>query len=283
MKPKHKVYYFRLLASSLVGILNGLLRVDPTVGISAFIFTYFLVTPLSLRIWRDELKDVGLMEIYKEAVGASLLALIMIWSLTMSFTGQGVALAVVREKGSGIYPIETLDGRHLPPGNEEMMGYSAVLLNISDHIRGAELGACLNGTSSFKMGRYYLTVDDGISLRIELKLSDPGDREILRRIIGNFSIYRNGTMVFGGNRVRMGESISMPSNGSNLSLKFSGLNDIVLEIRSPIDVPEDSPLNSFIKLKRYDSQLCLFDSTKPKIGRRTISIQGYHIVILPGG
>jgi len=283
MRPKHKVYYFRLLASSLVGILNGLLRVDPAIGISAFIFTYFLVTPLSLRIWRDELKGMGLMEIYKEAVGTSLLALIMVWSLTLSFTGQGVALAVVREKGSGIYPIETLDGRFLPPGNEEMMGYSAVLLNISDRLIDAELGACLNGASSFKMGRYYLTVDDGISLRIELKLSDPEDREILRRIVGNFSIYRNGTMVFGENKVRMGESINITSKGSNLSLKFSGLNDIILEIRSPIDVPKDSPLNSFIKLRRNDSQLCLFDSTKPKIGRRTINIHGYHIVILPGG
>ncbi len=283
MKPKHKVYYFRLLASSLVGILNGLLRVDPAIGISAFFFTYFLVTPLSLRMWREELKGMGLMEIYKEAVGASLLALIMVWSLTLSFTGQGVALAVVREKGSGIYPIETLDGRFLPPGNEEMMGYSAVLLNISDHLIDAELGACLNGASSFKMGRYYLTVDDGISLRIELKLSDPEDREILRRIVGNFSIYRNGTMVFGENKVRMGESINITSKGSNLSLKFSGLNDIILEIRSPIDVPKDSPLNSFIKLRRNDSQLCLFDSTKPKIGRRTINIRGYHIVILPGG
>ncbi len=283
MRPKHKVYYFRLLTSSLVGILNGLLRVDPTVGISAFIFTYFLVTPLSLRIWRDELKGMGLMEIYKEAIGTSFLALIIVWSLTMSFTGQGVALAVVREKGSGIYPIETLDGRYLPPGNEEMMGYSVVLLNISDHLMDAELGACLNGTSSFKMGRYYLTVGDSISLRIELKLSDPEDREILRRIIGNFSIYRNGTMVFGENKVHMGGSINITSNGSDLSLKFSGLNDIILEIRSPIDVPKDSPLNSFIKIKRSDSQLCLFDSVKPKIGRRTISIHGYHIVILPGG
>ncbi|MCC6028892.1 MAG: hypothetical protein LM591_01980 [Candidatus Korarchaeum sp.] len=283
MRPKHKIYYFRLSASSLVGILNGLLRVDPAVGLSAFIFTYFLVTPLSLRIWKDELKGMGLMEIYKEAIGSSLLALIFFWSLTMSFTGQGVALAVVREKGSGIYPIETLDGRHLPPGNEEMMGYSVVYLNISDHLRDAELGVCLNGTSSFRMGRYYLTVSDIISLRIELKPFDPGDREILRRILGDFSIYRNGTIIFGKNRAHLGESINMSSNGLNISLKFFGPNDITLEMRSPINTSKGSLLNSFIKVRSSDSQLCLFDSVKPKIGRRTISLQGYHIVILPGG
>ncbi|MCD6348190.1 MAG: hypothetical protein J7L91_01015, partial [Candidatus Korarchaeota archaeon] len=62
MNPKHKVYYFRVSVSALVGLVSGLTNAPPLEGLSLFLLAYFLVTPLSLKLWGNELKDVGLIK-----------------------------------------------------------------------------------------------------------------------------------------------------------------------------------------------------------------------------
>ncbi|MEM2810999.1 MAG: hypothetical protein QW187_04130, partial [Candidatus Korarchaeum sp.] len=236
MRPKYKVYGFRLLVSSLVGLLNGFLRLDPSIGILAFIFAYFLVTPISLRVWREELKVIGLMEIYKEAIGASILALILTWSLSMSLTGYGIAIYVVKANGSGIYPIETLDGRMLPPNNEDLFGYNAVFLTLSNStVNRVRIGACIEKREelSLRIGDYNLTLrGDELVLRTHFNISNGENRDFLRRMFGNLTIYRNGTLALGNLSLPPNTTRKLKLGTSNVSLTYRRFPELSLELRS---------------------------------------------------
>lgn len=289
MRPKYKVYSFRLLVSMLVGLLNGFLRLDPSIGILAFILAYFLVTPLSLRIWREELKGIGLMELYREAIGASILALILTWSLSMSFTGYGVMIYVVKANGSGVYPIETLDGRMLPPNNEDLFGYNVVSLtlsnNVVNHIR---IGACIERGEnlSLKMGNYDLTLrGDELVLRTHFNLSNSEDRDFLKKMFGNLTMYRNGTLVLGSLSLPLNTTRSLKLGASNVSLAYQRFPDLILELRSPLGSQQEFPVSIFLsEVVKRDSQICFFDAKDIKIGRRSFNVRDrYYVVILTGG
>lgn len=289
MRPKYKVYSFRLLASSLTGLLNGLLKADPSLGILAFILAYFLVTPISLRIWRDELKDLGLMALYKEAIGASLLALILTWSLAMSFTGQGIVIYAVRANQSGVHPIETLDGKILPPGNEELFGYNSVLLNFSNGVlKGAKLGICFEGSSDFtsRMGDYDLKLTQSeVSVSVEVDPRSSEGRELLSKLFGDLKVYRNGTLVLGNISISPGSFKELKKGASNVSLRYVGPH-LILELRSDLKTGlQEFPLNTMIsEIRRESSKLCVFDARDPKTGRRSLNVrERYYLVVMREG
>lgn len=289
MRPKYKVYSFRLLISSAVGVLNGLLRLDPSIGVLAFIFAYFLVTPLSLMIWRKELREVGLMELYREAIGASILTLILTWSLSMNLTGYGVAIYVVRADDSGIYPIETLDGRRLSPNNEELFGYNAVNLTLlNDVVNHVRIGTCSERgeRTSLRMGKYDLTLGgDELTLRTQLNLSKSEDREFLKRIFGNLTIYRNGTIALGNLSLPLNTTREMKLGASDLSLVYRGFPELILELRAPLEHQREFPVNLFLSgVTNRDSQLCVFDAREIKVGRKSFNVgDRYYVVIMVGG
>ncbi len=285
MRPKYRVYGFRLLTSSLVGILNGLLRVEPSIGILTFILAYFLVTPLSLMIWRGELKEIGLMELYKEAIGTSLLALILTWSLSMNLTGYGVVIYVVKANGSGIYPIETLDGRKLPPGNGELFGYYAVNLTLSNGVvNRVRIGACLERgeKTSLMMGNYELTFrGDELTLRTHLNLSNGEDREFLRKMFGNLTLYRNGTLALGNLSLSLNTVKEVKLGLFNLSLAYQRFPLLSLELRASLEHQREFPVNLFLSgVTDRDSQLCVFDAKDIKVGRRSFNVRDRHYVVI---
>ncbi|MEM3372045.1 MAG: hypothetical protein QXO55_05520 [Candidatus Korarchaeum sp.] len=289
MRPKYKVYGFRLLVSSLVGLLNGSLRLDPSIGILAFIFAYFLVTPISLRVWREELKVVGLMEIYKEAIGASILALILTWSLSMSLTGYGIAIYVVKANGSGIYPIETLDGRMLPPNNEDLFGYNAVFLTLSNStVNRVRIGACIEKREelSLRIGDYNLTLrGDELVLRTHFNISNGENRDFLRRMFGNLTIYRNGTLALGNLSLPPNTTRKLKLGTSNVSLTYRRFPELSLELRSALRSRQEFPVNIFLsEVLEKNSQLCFFDAKDIKIGRRSFNVRDrYYVVVLTEG
>ncbi|MEM3870421.1 MAG: hypothetical protein QXJ39_04735 [Candidatus Korarchaeum sp.] len=289
MRPKYKVYGFRLLVSSLVGLLNGFLRLDPSIGILAFIFAYFLVTPISLRVWREELKVIGLMEIYKEAIGASILALILTWSLSMSLTGYGIAIYVVKANGSGIYPIETLDGRMLPPNNEDLFGYNAVFLTLSNStVNRVRIGACIEKREelSLRIGDYNLTLrGDELVLRTHFNISNGENRDFLRRMFGNLTIYRNGTLALGNLSLPPNTMRKLKLGTSNVSLTYRRFPELSLELRSALRSQQEFPVNIFLsEVLEKNSQLCFFDAKDIKIGRRSFNVRDrYYVVVLTEG
>lgn len=289
MRPKYKVYGFRLLVSSLVGLLNGFLRLDPSIGILAFIFAYFLVTPISLRVWREELKVIGLMEIYKEAIGASILALILTWSLSMSLTGYGIAIYVVKANGGGIYPIETLDGRMLPPNNEDLFGYNAVFLTLSNStVNRVRIGACIEKREelSLRIGDYNLTLrGDELVLRTHFNISNGENRDFLRRMFGNLTIYRNGTLALGNLSLPPNTTRKLKLGTSNVSLTYRRFPELSLELRSALRSQQEFPVNIFLsEVLEKNSQLCFFDAKDIKIGRRSFNVRDrYYVVVLTEG
>ncbi|MEM1984502.1 MAG: hypothetical protein QXR35_00090 [Candidatus Korarchaeum sp.] len=289
MRPKYKVYGFRLLVSSLVGLLNGFLRLDPSIGILAFIFAYFLVTPISLRVWREELKVIGLMEIYKEAIGASILALILTWSLSMSLTGYGIAIYVVKANGSGIYPIETLDGRMLPPNNEDLFGYNTVFLTLSNStVNRVRIGACIEKREelSLRIGDYNLTLrGDELVLRTHFNISNGENRDFLRRMFGNLTIYRNGTLALGNLSLPPNTTRKLKLGTSNVSLTYRRFPELSLELRSALRSQQEFPVNIFLsEVLEKNSQLCFFDAKDIKIGRRSFNVRDrYYVVVLTEG
>lgn len=289
MRPKYKVYGFRLLVSSLVGLLNGFLRLDPSIGILAFIFAYFLVTPISLRVWREELKVIGLMEIYKEAIGASILALILTWSLSMSLTGYGIAIYVVKANGGGIYPIETLDGRMLPPNNEDLFGYNTVFLTLSNStVNRVRIGACIEKREelSLRIGDYNLTLrGDELVLRTHFNISNGENRDFLRRMFGNLTIYRNGTLALGNLSLPPNTTRKLKLGTSNVSLTYRRFPELSLELRSALRSQQEFPVNIFLsEVLEKNSQLCFFDAKDIKIGRRSFNVRDrYYVVVLTEG
>lgn len=289
MRPRYKVYSFRLLVSSIVGALNGLMRLDTSIGILVFIFAYFLVTPLSLRIWRNELKGLGLMGLYKEAIGTSILALILAWSLSMSFTGCGVMIYVVKANGSGIYPIETLDGRMLPPNNEELFGYNAVSLTLSDDVVDrVRVGVCaeVGRDLSLRVGNYNLTLrGKDLLLRVDFNLSIGEDRDLLKRVFGNLTVHRNGTLSLGNVSLPLNSTKLLKLGVSDVSITYRTFPKLTLELRASLESQQGFPINLFLsEISEKDSLLCLFDAKDIKTGRRSFNVKDrYYVVVLTRG
>lgn len=291
MKPQHKVYYFRIALASLVGLASGIIRLSPLEGLSLFLLAYFLVTPLSLRLWGQELRNTGLMKLYREALGSSFLALLLTWTLVMNLVGSGVPVYVVRASQSGIYPIQTVDGRVAGPEDRLLAGYNAVLLNISN--RGIEdiyVGSYAKaaGVTEIELGNTKVRIsrsNDEILLRGEYDLSNGIDSMRMRNLLGNITIFLNGTLIFNvSHRLNPGESEVIKSGSSVIKVSYKAPRILAVEINSTKGNLSAYPVSVFIRsIQEEGGFIFVFDSIRPVWRTRTARVDDSYLVVLPSG
>ncbi len=288
MEARHKVYYFRVLIASLAGLASGLAGLSSMEGLSLFILVYFLVTPISLRLWGDELKDTGLMKLYREAIGSSFLAFLLVWVLVINLMGMGVSIYVVRASGSGIYPIQTLDGRTVGPDERPLAGYNAVFINVSKgKIKDIYVGTYAK--KSYEMTELYLDnteikIWSNGTLLIEGSYNISSNRDLTRmkKLFGNLTLYRNGTLVLNGTKMRIGESAKLTLGNITINVLYKNKGTIHLKFISSIDKISKYPTSVFISfVKEKGNYIYIFDSLKPVWKTRTARVDESYLVVLP--
>ncbi len=289
MKPKHKVYYFRVALSSLVGLVSGIAGLTPMEGLSLFLLAYFLVTPISLKLWRDELKDTGLMKLYREALGSSFLALLLIWTLVINLMGPGVPIYVVRASQSGIYPIQTIDGRTVGPDERPLAGYNAVSLKLSgQNIEDIYVGsyAKKRDVTKIMLGHTEITLSgDKIRLSGIYNLSIESDYRRMSRLLGNITMFINGTLIVNETmKLNPGESQRLTYNSTVMEVFHAVPGLLSIEINSTRDEIAEYPVSIFISsIEERNGFIFVFDSVKPFWKTRTARVDDSYVVILPPG
>ncbi len=289
MKPKHKVYYFRIALSSLVGLVSGIAGLTPMEGLSLFLLAYFLVTPLSLKLWGDELKDIGLMKLYREALGSSFLALLLIWTLVINLVGPGVPIYVVRTSQSGIYPIQTIDGRTVGPNDRPLAGYNAVSLKLSGHnIQDIYVGsyARTGDVTRVVLGHTEVTLSKGeIHLSGVYNLSIESDYKRMSELLGNITMFVNGTLIVNGTmKLNPGESRRLSYNSTMMEVSYTAPGLLSVEINSTRDKIAEYPISVFISfIEEKEGYIFVFDSVKPFWKTRTARVDDSYVVVLPPG
>ncbi len=290
MKPKHKVYYFRVALSSLVGLVSGIAGLSPMEGLSLFLLAYFLVTPISLKLWGSKLRDAGLMKLYREALGSSFMALLLVWTLAINLAGSGVVIYVVRTSQSGIYPIQTVDGRVVGPDERPLAGYNAVMLNLSGrNIKDIYVGSYARASSETEVVLGHTKVrlsGTSVHLEGEYNLSIKSDYERMKRLLGNLTVYINGTLVINGTvRLAPGESHMAVHGPTVMVVENSAPGTLTVEINSTREAISSYPLSVFISsVHEKDEHLFVFDAVKPFWKTRTARVDdNSYVVILPPG
>ncbi len=290
MEARHKVYYFRVLISSLAGLASGLIGLTSIEGLSLFLLTYFLVTPVSLRLWGNELKDTGLIKLYKEAVGSSFLAFLLVWVLVINLMGLGVSIYVVRTSSSGIYPIQTLDGRTVGPDERPFAGYNAVFLNVSNgKIKDIYVGTYAK--KSYETTQLYLSntkikLWNNGTLLIEgsYNLSSDRDSIRIRKLFKNVTLYRNGTLILDGAKLSLGDSKSFTLGNITINVLYNSKDTIHLKLISRKDKVTEYPTSVFISLiEEKGNYIYVFDSLKPIWKTRTARVDESYLIVLPSG
>ncbi|MDK2383305.1 MAG: hypothetical protein QI199_00665 [Candidatus Korarchaeota archaeon] len=289
MKPKHKVYYLRVALLSLVGLVSGIAGLTPMEGLSLFLLAYFLVTPLSLKLWGDELKDLGLMKLYREALGSSFLALLLIWTLVINLMGPGVPIYVVRASQGGIYPIQTIDGRIVGPGERPLAGYNAVYLKLTDHnIEDIYIGSYAKKGDLTKviLGRTEVTLSKGeIHISGVYNLSIGSDYKRMSKLLGNITIFVNGTLVINGTmKLNPGETKEFTYNSTMMEVSHTAPGVLDVEIDSTRGRITEYPVSVFISsIEEKEGYIFVFDSVKPFWKTRTARVDDSYVVVLPPG
>ena len=289
MKPKHKVYYFRVALSSLVGLASGIAGLTPMEGLSLFLLAYFLVTPLSLKLWGDELKDIGLMKLYREALGSSFLALLLIWTLVINLVGPGVPIYVVRASQSGIYPIQTIDGRTVGPNDRPLAGYNAVSLKLSGHnIQDIYVGsyARTGDVTRVVLGHTEVTLSKGeIRLSGVYNLSIESDYRRMSELLGNITMFMNGTLIINETmKLNPGGSRKLTYNSTVMEVSYTAPGLLSVEINSTREKIAEYPVSVFISsIEEKDGYIFVFDSVKPFWKTRTARVDDSYVVVLPPG
>ncbi len=289
MKPKHKVYYFRIALSSLVGLVSGIVGLTPMEGLSLFLLAYFLVTPLSLKLWGDELKDMGLMKLYREALGSSFLALLLVWTLVINLMGPGVPIYVVKTSQSGIYPIQTIDGRIVGPDERPLAGYNAVNLKLAGHnIEDIYVGsyAKMRDVTKVTLGHTVVTLSSG-ELRISgvYNLSIESDYKRMSKLLGNVTMFVNGTLIINGTmKLNPGETKELTYNSTVMEVSHTAPGVLDIEINSTRDKITEYPVSVFISsIEEKEGYIFVFDSVKPFWKTRTARVDDSYVVVLPPG
>jgi len=290
MKPRHKVYYTRIAASALTGLLSGLAGLTPMEGLSLFLLAYFLVTPLSLKLWGDELRDVGLLKLYREALGSSILALLLIWTLVINLAGSGVAIYVVRASQGGIYPIQTIEGRTVGPGERPLAGYNAVLLELEDgKIADIYVGTYAEKSPNTKLilGRTEVSLSESgdVTLRGSYNLSLERDLRRMGKLFGNVTMYRNGTVILNNSlRLEVGDLKEMDVGTGHIRVKHDPKGVLNLEIVSKMEALDELPLSAFISsIQEKEGYVYVFDAFKPVWKTKTARLDDSYVIVLPPG
>lgn len=290
MNAKSKIYYFRLAISSLVGLLSGLINLGPLEGLSLFLLTYFLVTPISLRLWGRDLREMGLMKIYREGLGSSILALLLVWTLAINLVGLGVPMYVVRTGQSGIFPLQTVEGRVIGPNEASLVGYNAVLLNLTNDNKIEDM---LVGTYAKDLGNYVevnlrrtrvvLYKNGTVLIEGTYSLSDSTDMKRLHKIFGNITLYRNGTLLLNSTTLVPGGSSTIKLGEASIEISY--LSKGIITLKTTALANENSisfPADAFIsKIVRKDGYIYIFDALKPSWRTRTARVDDSYIIVLP--
>ena len=290
MNAKSKIYYFRLAISSLVGLLSGLINLGPLEGLSLFLLTYFLVTPISLRLWGRDLREMGLMKIYREGLGSSILALLLVWTLAINLVGPGVPMYVVRTGQSGIFPLQTVEGRVIGPNEASLVGYNAVLLNLTNDNKIEDM---LVGTYAKDLGnhvevnlrrtRVVLYKNGTVLIEGTYSLSDSTDMKRLHKIFGNITLYRNGTLLLNSTTLVPGGSSTIKLGEASIEVSYLSKGIITLKTTALANENNISfPADAFIsKIVRKDGYIYIFDALKPSWRTRTARVDDSYIIVLP--
>ncbi|RLG44294.1 MAG: hypothetical protein DRN78_00400 [Thermoproteota archaeon] len=290
MNAKSKIYYFRLAISSLVGLLSGLINLGPLEGLSLFLLTYFLVTPISLRLWGRDLREMGLMKIYREGLGSSILALLLVWTLAINLVGPGVPMYVVRTGQSGIFPLQTVEGRVIGPNEASLVGYNAVLLNLTNDNKIEDM---LVGTYAKDLGNYVevnlrrtrvvLYKNGTVLIEGTYSLSDSTDMKRLHKIFGNITLYRNGTLLLNSTTLVPGGSSTIKLGEASIEVSYLSKGIITLKTTALANENNISfPADAFIsKIVRKDGYIYIFDALKPSWRTRTARVDDSYIIVLP--
>ncbi len=290
MNPKHKVYYFRVSVSALVGLVSGLTNAPPLEGLSLFLLAYFLVTPLSLKLWGNELKDVGLIKLYREALGSSLLALLLVWTLVMNMIGAGVAVYVVRTSQNGVYPLQTVDGRTIGPNERPLAGYNAVSLKVSDgKIKDIHVGTYARrseGLTRLYLGDTKVTLsNNSLNIEGEYNLSFEADLRRMSYLFKNVTLFRNGTLILNNTiRLEPGETENMKIGDAFITVTHDPKGTIHLELDSPYNGTLTFPITVFISsIVEEGDYIYVFDAFKPVWKTRTARVDDSYVIVLPPG
>ncbi len=290
MEARHKVYYFRVLISSLAGLASGLIGLSSIEGLSLFLLTYFLVTPISLRLWGNELKDTGLIKLYREAIGSSFLAFLLVWVLVVNLMGLGVSIYIVRTSSGGIYPIQTLDGRTVGPDERPFAGYNAVFLNVSNgKIKDIYVGTYAK--KSYETTQLYLSntkikLWSNGTLLVEGNYNLSLDRDLMRirKLFKNVTLYRNGSLILNGTKLRLGYSKKFTIKNITINITYTSKNVIHLRFISGKDKVAKYPTSVFISfIEEKGGYVYVFDSLKPVWKTRTARVDESYLIILPSG
>ncbi len=290
MNAKSKIYYFRLAISSLVGLLSGLINLGPLEGLSLFLLTYFLVTPISLRLWGRDLREMGLMKIYREGLGSSILALLLVWTLVINLVGPGVPMYVVRAGQSGIFPLQTMEDRVIGPNEASLVGYNAVLLNLTTDNKIEDM---LVGTYAKDLGNYVevnlrrtrvvLYKNNTVLIEGTYSLSDSTDMKRLHKVFGNITLYRNGTLLLNSTTLVPGDSSTIKLGKASIEVSYLSTGIITLKTTALANENNISfPADAFIsKIVRKDGYIYIFDALKPSWRTRTARVDDSYIIVLP--
>lgn len=107
LSEREAVFFIKVSASCLLGIVAGILKISAALGISLFVLLLFLTGFLYFTSGR---KELGLYSVYREGAGTSLLGFILMWSLFLTLAGGGVTIYVVEANSSGVYPLVKVIG-----------------------------------------------------------------------------------------------------------------------------------------------------------------------------
>ena len=290
MKPKHKVYYLRVTLSAVVGLLSGVFGLSAPEGLTLFLFTYFLVTPLSLKLWGKDLKDMGLMKIYREGLGSSLLSLLLIWTLVINLLGPGVTMFVVRATSSGAYPIQTIDGRTVAPDEHPLEGYNAALISFDDkgNVVKVLLGAYTRGNQEefrAKVDGFEIDVSGGeASIRATIDLKKSIHAKRAEMLFGNVTVLRNGTMILNGTKIGVGEKVELTLGARRVLVHRPTNLTLEVELTGSASGIDEFPLNVFIaEIVEKDGFVFVFDPIEPVRRSRTARVDDSYLVVLREG
>lgn len=107
LNEREALFFLKVAASCLLGIISGILKVSAFLGVSLFILLLFLTGFLYFNSGR---KELGLYSVYREGAGTSLLGFILMWSLFLTIAGGGITIYAVNANSTGIHNLVKVAG-----------------------------------------------------------------------------------------------------------------------------------------------------------------------------
>ncbi len=107
------IFYIKVVFSLVAGIIAGIAGMSGVKGISFFILIFFLSATIFLTFKREAVLRLGFYRTYREAIGSSLIAFLLTWSITMSILAGKPSLYTAPTT-LGPHPISFSNGTMVP-------------------------------------------------------------------------------------------------------------------------------------------------------------------------